>query len=68
MKVIASSIDQQAAVMLAALPKMFLWPAESAHTFRARRSSLARSNLQNNFIDSLDGGWEVCMIRIKKSH
>jgi hypothetical protein len=31
-------------------------------------ASLARSYLPNNFVHPLDGGYEVCMIRNKKSH
>jgi hypothetical protein len=67
MKVIASSIDQQAAVVLSAVPKMVLQPTERPHLEARQLITCAFKYLQNNFIHPLDSGCEVCMIRNEKS-
>jgi hypothetical protein len=67
MKVIASSIDQEAAVVLSAVPKMVLQPTERRTSPGPAAHHLRVQYLQNNFVHPLDSGREVCMIRNEKS-
>jgi hypothetical protein len=68
MEVTSSPIDREAAVVLSAVSEDRYATVETALISQARQLTACAFFLQNNFVRSLDGGGEVCMIRIKKSH
>jgi hypothetical protein len=68
MEVTSSPISHHAAVVFSAVAKIVLQPAGTTHTLKPGSSSLARSIYKIILYPPLDDGFDVCMIRNKKSH